>query len=595
MKPEVEVLMGVWGTDNRLDWHQISNEQVRKNADCVAAICDVDALTEAGKGHVQLNVKKYGEAFNLCDSEPFFSQPIAGGRMATGFLVKEDIIATAGHIISEENLKNTRFIFGFRMLDNSTARTKFPTENIYQGIKIINRIYRPTFDKSDWALVKLDRKVVNYPPAKISEGKISPGQQVYMIGHPLGLPLKYSAGASVRRIGDASFSADLDVFSGNSGTPVFRSDTHEAIGFVIRGDSRDFRWTGNGWVSVIYPNNELRSTEPECTKITELSQNIPFGYAFNAIPWDLIYFLKKISIKTSDKEDKFLELIRQLKTKPLSPDFESLYLHALLKFSITASDIAIHFFSLQEVQSIFWAYVYKNKDQPTAVKKLYQQFRKFTDDLKKESIEGSNEACLSIDDCAVELEKLNNWFCYFQNHTSNKIEANRYQKLLEMLEESRDAIDIGNTESDEPEKDEYQYDVALSFAGEERLYVQKVAETLRDLGVRVFYDEFENAALWGKNLIVQLQEVYRDQSKYVVMFCSKHYVKKLWPNHERVSAQERAFVESSEYILPAKFDDTEIPGLPRTVGYINLKGKTAHDFSLIIAEKLKVSKQNKKN
>ena len=44
------------------------------------------------------------------------------------------------------------------------------------------------------------------------------------------------------------------------------------------------------------------------------------------------------------------------------------------------------------------------------------------------------------------------------------------------------------------------YDVALSFAGEDRKYVHRVAEALAEKGVKVFYDNFEEADLWGKYL-----------------------------------------------------------------------------------------------
>ncbi len=42
-------------------------------------------------------------------------------------------------------------------------------------------------------------------------------------------------------------------------------------------------------------------------------------------------------------------------------------------------------------------------------------------------------------------------------------------------------------------------DVALSFAGEEKAYVQKIAAALRRRGVRPFYDD-EKAILWSKDL-----------------------------------------------------------------------------------------------
>ena len=130
------------------------------------------------------------------------------------------------------------------------------------------------------------------------------------------------------------------------------------------------------------------------------------------------------------------------------------------------------------------------------------------------------------------------------------------------------------------------YDVCLSFAGEDRQYVEQVAEILRERGVLVFYDRHEKAELWGKDLYTHLDEVYRKDARFCVLFISQHYVKKPWPNHERQSAQARAFGEIAEYILPVRFDDTEIPGLRPTVGYIDLRTTSAAELSSLIIEKL---------
>jgi hypothetical protein len=45
-----------------------------------------------------------------------------------------------------------------------------------------------------------------------------------------------------------------------------------------------------------------------------------------------------------------------------------------------------------------------------------------------------------------------------------------------------------------------EYHVALSFAGEDREYVDQVAGHLRRLGVNVFYDKYEQVDLWSKDL-----------------------------------------------------------------------------------------------
>ena len=55
---------------------------------------------------------------------------------------------------------------------------------------------------------------------------------------------------------------------------------------------------------------------------------------------------------------------------------------------------------------------------------------------------------------------------------------------------------------------EFQYDVCLSFAGKQRPYVERVAKALRSQGVRVFFDDYEAAHLWGKDLFAHLDEVY---------------------------------------------------------------------------------------
>lgn len=68
---------------------------------------------------------------------------------------------------------------------------------------------------------------------------------------------------------------------------------------------------------------------------------------------------------------------------------------------------------------------------------------------------------------------------------------------------------------------QHEYQVALSFAGEDRPYVDEVANHLQNLGISVFYDTFEQVDLWEKNLYSHLDNVYRNKAHYCVMFISK--------------------------------------------------------------------------
>jgi hypothetical protein len=117
----------------------------------------------------------------------------------------------------------------------------------------------------------------------------------------------------------------------------------------------------------------------------------------------------------------------------------------------------------------------------------------------------------------------------------------------------------------------YKYDVCLSFADAQRSYVESVAKILRAKGVKVYIDAYDRVGSWGKDLYSHLDEVFRAEARYCVLFLSKEYARDVWTSHERESAQARALNENYEYVLPARFDGTQIPGIRPTVGYVDLK------------------------
>jgi hypothetical protein len=117
----------------------------------------------------------------------------------------------------------------------------------------------------------------------------------------------------------------------------------------------------------------------------------------------------------------------------------------------------------------------------------------------------------------------------------------------------------------------FEFDVAISFAGAERKYAEELAKIVREAGFSVFYDDFYPEQLWGKDLVVTLDEIYRKRSRYCVMMISKDYSDRVWTVHERRSAQARALKEKGkEYILPIKIDDTELDGMLPTIAHVSI-------------------------
>jgi hypothetical protein len=73
------------------------------------------------------------------------------------------------------------------------------------------------------------------------------------------------------------------------------------------------------------------------------------------------------------------------------------------------------------------------------------------------------------------------------------------------------------------EEPTYEFDVAVSFAGEDRELVEEIVSRLKDAGVHVFSDTDYQAATWGEDLVEYLDQVYRLKARYAIMFISRFF------------------------------------------------------------------------
>jgi hypothetical protein len=261
----------VYGIDDRLDLYQVTSKPIRRVADAVVALVKASDLRRGTDGTFSLETESYREAFDLCSSETFVSQPI--GCFCSGFLVAPDVVATAGHCVkSDADLRSMRFVFGFRMENATTPKTTFGADDVYAGKTMIGR--KLTDSGTDWALVRLDRRVVGREPLPVrATGKVAASQRLFVIGHPCGLPQKYAPGAIVRdNSPDTHFVANLDTYGGNSGSPVFNAATRMVEGILVRGET-DFVSSGQCNVSLVCPTSGCRGED--VTRAAEWVGKIP--------------------------------------------------------------------------------------------------------------------------------------------------------------------------------------------------------------------------------------------------------------------------------------------------------------------------------
>ncbi|OOG73091.1 TIR domain-containing protein [Algoriphagus sp. A40] len=118
----------------------------------------------------------------------------------------------------------------------------------------------------------------------------------------------------------------------------------------------------------------------------------------------------------------------------------------------------------------------------------------------------------------------------------------------------------------------YEFEVAISFAGENRELARKFTEKLEIFDVSVFFDELYESNLLGKALTKQFTRIFNDESKFVLCLLDAHHHDKIWPTFERETFRVRV---QEEAIIPAYLDETKFLGIPEDLYGFDLK----HEFS----------------
>lgn len=136
----------------------------------------------------------------------------------------------------------------------------------------------------------------------------------------------------------------------------------------------------------------------------------------------------------------------------------------------------------------------------------------------------------------------------------------------------------------------FEYDIALSFAGEDRAVAEEFANLLRAKEIKVLLDEYQSAEQGGNDFDTHLAELYRTKARYCVMLVSQSYPLKKWTEKERASIQQRVLRDADEYIIPVQLDDGEVPGIREAKGYRDLRQYPIESIVNLLAQKLTETK-----
>lgn len=230
----------VYGEDNRVDTFETTSPLYRKLAESTAAMIDNRNIVVRGN-----TAELHGEALSqwtpqgmsqpVCKKERFSHQPLAS--VCSGFLVADNIIATAGHCMTSFNdCMNYKWVFNYKVSDRNQTAVSVDVKDVYSCSRIIKQ---GLANNVDFALIQLDRPLTG-KALKIAKAEPSIGTPLVMIGHPSGLPQKISDKARVVGLRPNGFATDLDAFQGNSGSAVFNASNGELLGILVNGND-DYR------------------------------------------------------------------------------------------------------------------------------------------------------------------------------------------------------------------------------------------------------------------------------------------------------------------------------------------------------------------
>ena len=92
-----------------------------------------------------------------------------------------------------------------------------------------------------------------------------------------------------------------------------------------------------------------------------------------------------------------------------------------------------------------------------------------------------------------------------------------------------------------------QYDIALSFAGEDRAMAEALRDQLEDNDLAVFYDFAEQHRILGNDVEAYLGPIYKSDSRFVVAILGEKYGAKRWTMFEAI--QYRGRLEKGEVLV----------------------------------------------
>ena len=135
----------------------------------------------------------------------------------------------------------------------------------------------------------------------------------------------------------------------------------------------------------------------------------------------------------------------------------------------------------------------------------------------------------------------------------------------------------------------FRFDIALSYASQQRSIVSEVSRSLTQRHVRVMYDVDQSHVLLASNLLAKLPKTFAIESEWCAAFFSSDYFASEWTKIEFESVMKE-IERGREMLIPIMLSETELPQAVRSLCYSDAKAlkpaEIADRILKYIAEKM---------
>lgn len=205
----------------------------------VAIVVSKNSLIDQGATYSIL-AATLSEKADLTEGSKFEKELAPGYCTAT--LMTADTVLTARHCLPNGGRSQaatcggTTFIFDFEQSVAEVSKNQ---------VRRCGRVLQED-PENDLAIIALDRPVLDRGPIESHMSrKPEVGEEVYVVGHPSGLPKKLTGPYPVLEQKGNQALAQANTFKGSSGSPVFSARDYAFVGMLIAGAS-DYSKTKTG-------------------------------------------------------------------------------------------------------------------------------------------------------------------------------------------------------------------------------------------------------------------------------------------------------------------------------------------------------------